>query len=132
MTTDRRLKISLALLLCVLGVPAVLAQDQMNQKERELDDYIKGYYTKREVMIPMRDGVKLFPCIYEPKGKDKKYPIMFDRTPYSVGPYGASAYKTSFGPDEWFAREGNTCVYKVVRGRCMSEAVSEDVRPYIP
>jgi hypothetical protein len=83
-------------------------------------------------MIPMRDGVKLFVCIYQPKDKSQKYPIMFDRTPYSVGPYGPDNFKTSLGPDELFAREGYIFVYGDVRGRYMSEGVYEDVRPYIP
>ena len=132
MTANHLFKISVAVVLCVLVMPSVLAQGQMTQKERELADYIKSHYTKREEMIPMRDGVKLFACIYEPKDKDTKYPIMFDRTPYSVGPYGPSAYKTSLGPDELFAREGYIFVYQDVRGRYMSEGVYEDVRPYIP
>ncbi|PYS27695.1 MAG: X-Pro dipeptidyl-peptidase, partial [Acidobacteria bacterium] len=105
---------------------------QMTQQQRELADYIKSHYTKREVMIPMRDGVKLFACIYEPKDKKQKYPIMFDRTPYSVGPYGPDAYKNFLGPDELFPREGYIFVYQDVRGRYMSEGVYEDVRPYIP
>jgi len=40
-------------------------QQQLPPQERELADYIKTHYTKREVMIPMRDGVKLFTSIYE-------------------------------------------------------------------
>jgi uncharacterized protein len=107
-------------------------QSQMTQQERELADYIKSHYSKREVMIPMRDGVKLFACIYEPKDTKQKYPIMFDRTPYSVGPYGPNSYKSSLGPDELFAREGYIFVYQDVRGRYMSEGEYEDVRPYIP
>src|ERR1043165_1917745 len=105
---------------------------QLTKEQRELADYIKSHYTKSEVMIPMRDGVKLFVCIYEPKDKKQKYPIMFDRTPYSVGPYGPDNFKTSLGPDELFAREGFIFVYGDVRGRYLSEGEYEDVRPYIP
>ena len=47
--------------------------------------YIRGNYVKTEVMVPMRDGVKLFTSIYVPKNTSQKYPIMFDRTPYSAG-----------------------------------------------
>ena len=79
----------------------------------------------------MRDGVKLFAVIYEPKDKDKKYPIMFDRTPYSVAPYGPKDFKTLLGPSDLFAREGYIFVYQDVRGRYMSEGDYEDVRPYI-
>jgi putative CocE/NonD family hydrolase len=104
----------------------------MTQQQRELADYIKSNYTKREVMVPMRDGVKLFTSIYEPKDPKEKYPIMFDRTPYSVGPYGPDKFRTLLGPDELFAREGYIFVYQDVRGRYMSEGEYEDVRPYIP
>ena len=81
----------LALVCGALLTPSLLAQE-LTKEQRELADYIKSHYTKREVTITMRDGVKLFACIYEPKDKDHKYPIMFDRTPYSVAPYGVNAY----------------------------------------
>jgi putative CocE/NonD family hydrolase len=121
------------LLFLLLSASASFAQPaQLTPQQRELADYIKSHYTKNEVMIPMRDGVKLFVCIYEPKDKKQKYPIMFDRTPYSVGPYGPANYKTSLGPDELFAREGYIFVYGDVRGRYMSQGEYEDVRPYVP
>ncbi|HVS82483.1 MAG TPA: CocE/NonD family hydrolase [Pyrinomonadaceae bacterium] len=134
MRPNRFFKLSIAFLLLALSALASFAQGpgQMSQQQRELADYIKSHYTKREVMIPMRDGVKLFACIYEPKDTSQKYPIMFDRTPYSVGPYGPDAYKTSLGPDDLFPREGYIFVYGDVRGRYMSEGEYEDVRPYIP
>src|SRR5438128_10622797 len=116
MKLNRFYKLSIVILLIVFSAVALLAQPQgqMTQEQRELADYIKSHYTKTEVMIPMRDGIKLFACIYEPKNKDHKYPIMFDRTPYSVGPYGLNEYKTSLGPDELFAREGYIFVYQDV------------------
>jgi len=40
-------------------------------------------YTRREVMIPMRDGVKLYTVILIPKGA-KGAPILLTRTPYSA------------------------------------------------
>ena len=122
---------SLAALLIALAAVAAFAQAELTKEQRELADYIKDHYTKREVYIPMRDGVKLFVVIYEPKDKDKKYPIMFDRTPYSVAPYGPKEFKTLLGPSELFAREGYIFVYQDVRGRYMSEGDYEDVRPYI-
>jgi putative CocE/NonD family hydrolase len=133
MRPNRFFKLSIVVLLLALSAVASFAQQgQMSQQQRELADYTKKNYTKREVMIPMRDGVKLFVCIYEPKDTSQKYPIMFDRTPYSVGPYGPDAYKTSLGPDDLFPREGYIFVYGDVRGRYMSEGEYEDVRPYIP
>src|ERR1700755_155957 len=98
--------------------------------QQELSDYIKANYTKREAMIPMRDGVKLFTSIYEPKDTSQKYPIMMDRTCYAVRPYGPDM-KPSLGPNELFAKEGYIFVYQDVRGRWMSEWQFEDVRPEI-
>jgi putative CocE/NonD family hydrolase len=122
----------MVLFLVLLSSFACFAQTQLTPQQKELADYIKNNYTKREVMIPTRDGVKLFTSIYEPKDTSQKYPIMLDRTPYTVSPYGADKYKTLLGPNELFAREGYIFVYQDVRGRFMSEGEYEDVRPYIP
>src|SRR2546425_5667818 len=132
MKPNRFIKLLIVLLFVTSAFVSFAQPGQLTKEQRELADYIKSHYTKREVIIPMRDGVKLFACIYEPKDKKQKYPIMFDRTPYSVGPYGPDAYKTSLGPDELFPREGYIFVYQDVRGRWMSEGEFEDVRPYIP
>jgi uncharacterized protein len=94
-------------------------------------DYIKAHYTKFEYRIPMRDGKRLFTSVYVPKDLTEKYPIMLDRTPYNVGPYGVDNYKTSLGPSEKFAREGFVFVYQDVRGRYMSEGDFVDMRPQI-
>src|ERR1041385_5082175 len=133
MKSNRTVSFSIAFFLFVFSVASSSAQPaQLTPQQQELANYIKKNYTKSEVMIPMRDGVKLFVCIYEPKDKKQKYPIMFDRTPYSVGPYGRDNYKPSLGPYELFAREGYIFVYGDVRGRYLSEGEFEDVRPYIP
>jgi uncharacterized protein len=125
--------LALALLVVLLPLAAsVQGHEQLTPQERELADYIKSRYNKREEAIPMRDGVKLFTAIYSPKDSSQSYPIMFDRTPYSIGPYGKTEFKTLIGPNEFFAREGYIVVYQDVRGRYMSEGEFEDVRPYIP
>src|SRR6266404_6346415 len=134
MKQNRAFNLTAAVLLLLLSAYALFAQGagQMTQQQRELADYIKSHYTKHEVMIPMRDGVKLFTQIYEPRDTKQKYPMMFDRTCYSVAPYGPDRFRTSLGPDDLFAREGYVFVYQDVRGRYMSEGEYEDVRPYIP
>jgi uncharacterized protein len=119
-------------LLAIMCTATPRVQAQMTPQQQELADYIKNNYTKREVMIPMRDGVKLFTSIYEPKDASQKYPILLSRTPYSVAPYGVDKYKPSLGPDDLFPREGYIFVYQDVRGRLMSEGEFEDVRPHIP
>ena len=107
-------------------------QPQLSAQEQEVADFIKANYTKREVRVPMRDGIKLFTAIYEPRDTTKKYPILLSRTPYSISPYGEREFRTLIGPNEHFPREGYIFVYQDVRGRYMSEGEYENVRPYIP
>jgi len=38
-------------------------------------------HTKTELMVPMRDGIKLFTTIYAPKDNTEKHPILLKRTP---------------------------------------------------
>src|SRR5262249_11032757 len=94
-------------------------------------EFIKANYTKYEVKIAMRDGKKLFTSIYVPKDDSEKWPIMFDRTPYSVAPYGIDNYRTSLGPSEKFAKEKFIFVYQDVRGRNMSEGEFVNMTPHI-
>ena len=93
-------------------------------------EYIKSHYTKYEYLIPMRDGKKLFTSVYVPKDAAEKYPIMLDRTPYSVAPYGVDSFKTALGPSEKFAREGFIFVYQDVRGRYLSEGEFVNMTPH--
>ncbi|HVW15767.1 MAG TPA: CocE/NonD family hydrolase [Mucilaginibacter sp.] len=92
-------------------------------------EYVKANYTKYEYQVSMRDGVKLFTSVYVPKDQSKKYPIMMDRTPYSVAPYGPDAYKGSLGPSSLFLHDGYIFVYQDVRGRWMSEGIFEEMTP---
>ena len=80
----------------------------------------------------MRDGVRLFTSIYTPKDKSRAYPIMLNRTPYSVSPYGLDEYKTTVGPSELFQKEKYIFVYQDVRGKFMSEGEFVNMRPHNP
>ena len=119
------------LLLAAVSLSAVAQQRPGALVNKEDSIYVRQHYTKIERMVPMRDGVKLFTSIYLPKDSTKTYPIMFDRTPYSVAPYG-EAYKTSLGPSMLFAKDGYIFVYQDVRGRYMSEGTFVGVRPHNP
>jgi putative CocE/NonD family hydrolase len=114
------------LLLCLTTVGAFAQRRGGNP---EAAAYIKTNYTKMEVMIPMRDGIKLMTEIYVPKDQSKKYPFLMDRTPYSVGPYGPDAYKASIGPSFEYAKDGYIIVYQDVRGRYMSEGLFREMTP---
>ncbi|GAA4278466.1 CocE/NonD family hydrolase [Aquimarina mytili] len=93
---------------------------------------VKDHYTKQEVDIVMRDGIKLHTTIYSPKDTSKKYPILMQRTPYSSRPYGDDQFRSKIGPNEFLMKEGNIIVYQDVRGRWMSEGVYDNMRAYIP
>ena len=88
-----------------------------DKKTDERGDYIRANYVKYEYQIPMRDGVKLFTSVYLPADDSKKYPMMMQRTPYRVAPYGSDKYKTRLGPDEIFEKEGFIFVFQDVRGK---------------
>ncbi len=54
-------------------------------------------YVKRDVMIPMRDGVKLHAVIIVPKGA-KNAPILLTRTPYNATELTSHAQSSHLGP----------------------------------
>ncbi|MFI5251009.1 MAG: CocE/NonD family hydrolase [Bacteroidota bacterium] len=90
-------------------------------------------FTKYEYQIPMRDGVKLYTIVYVPKDTSELHPIMFTRTPYSIGPYGKdNYYKSLSNLSRYYFLRNYIMVYQDVRGRYMSEGTFVDVRPYIP
>ncbi|UCC41793.1 MAG: CocE/NonD family hydrolase [Candidatus Aminicenantes bacterium] len=83
-------------------------------------------------MIPMRDGVKLYTQVYTPIEKNKKYPIMLFRTPYSVRYYGSKIFRRSLGPNRQYAPEGFIFVYQDVRGKFKSEGEFVVMKPHKP
>ncbi|MBL0067946.1 MAG: CocE/NonD family hydrolase [Chitinophagaceae bacterium] len=113
-------------LLLVLFVSSAIAQT-----ENQDSAWIKDNYTKQELNITMRDGIKLFTTVYIPNDKSEKHPILMMRTPYSCAPYGKE-----FSPRLWsghwryYARENYIIIVQDVRGRWMSEGEFVDVRPF--
>ena len=57
-------------------------------------------YARREVMIPMRDGVKLHTVILVPSGA-KGAPILLTRTPYNANDLTTHARSSHLGPSLW-------------------------------
>ncbi len=96
------------------------------------ENYVANNYTKQEVDIEMRDGVKLHTTIYSPKDTSKEYPIIMQRTPYSSRPYGKGNFRKQIGPNSNMMKEGYIVVYQDVRGRWLSEGHYENMRAYIP
>jgi predicted acyl esterase len=103
------------------GAPARLAaQDTVNT-------WVRQHYTQRDVMIPMRDGARLFSTIWSPRDSTQRWPILLTRTPYAT-----DRFLSVFGPGPTFGQEGFIIVYQDVRGRFQSEGEFVNIRPYIP
>ena len=97
------------------------------------DTFVKDNFTKKEVYVTMRDGVKLFTSIYIPKdiSAKNKYPILMQRTCYSVAPYGEDQFKINLGPNKFLQNEKYIFVYQDVRGRYMSEGTFTNMTPQV-
>jgi putative CocE/NonD family hydrolase len=84
-------------------------------------------YIRREAMIPMRDGTRLYTVLIIPRGAPAdKYPIMLDRTPYSAN----LATSHGFGPlpenilgalQAELVRAGYIMAFQDVRGKYKSQ-----------
>jgi putative CocE/NonD family hydrolase len=83
-------------------------------------------YTRREAMVRMRDGTRLYTLLILPRGVSSKVPILLDRTPYSAEKTAARGY----GP--WpenilpplyaeLVRAGYGLAFQDVRGKHRSE-----------
>ena len=92
-------------------------------------------YVKREVMIPMRDGTKLYTVIVYPKGVTNA-PIVLTRTPYNAKGRAnrsdsASILATLPLADEMFVKAGYIRAYQDIRGKYGSEGEYVVTRPVI-
>lgn len=122
----RIVAISLLFLFCAFRGAELTAQStgdiprQFSQETEAFD------HTRQEVLIPMRDGVKLFTVILAPKDLTKPLPIILTRTPYSAqdrtrrhsSPYFASVVPLV---DLALAESGYIRVFQDVRGIHKSE-----------
>ncbi|MEM6865147.1 MAG: CocE/NonD family hydrolase, partial [Bacteroidota bacterium] len=119
-------------LILALTTICVLSCNENVQTDVVQENYVAQNYTKQEVDIEMRDGVKLHTTIYSPKDTSREYPILMQRTPYSSRPYGEDQFREQIGPNVHLMQEGNIIVYQDVRGRWMSEGRYDNMRAFIP
>ena len=125
-----------ALLLVTCGfVPSAFAQkppqypDFPSESPAKVEPATATFdYSRREVMIPMRDGVRLHTVILVPKGA-KNAPILLTRTPYNANDLTGHAYSSHLGPilngydnaTEVIVEGGYIRVVQDVRGKHGSE-----------
>src|SRR5216110_1798745 len=126
------------LLVAILLVGAAVIQAQISPLTPDIPPKFEtptaSYdYVARDVMIPMRDGVKLHTVIVIPKGA-RNAPILLTRTPYNASARAkrnASPHMVAALPlfDELFAADGYIRVYQDVRGKYGSEGEYVMTRP---
>ena len=116
------------MLLTAFGCAEALAK-KVVQQEDSVELALKKIYTKREVMIPMRDGVKLYTAVYEPKDNSSRHPILMHRSPYSCAPYGQTLKRGLRSSLKNYIDNKYIIVYQDVRGRHKSEGTFVQVRP---
>ena len=83
-------------------------------------------YQRSEVMIPMRDGIKLHAVILKPADITQPLPFLIQRTPYGVD-WNTRAALFKFRPE--LARDGYIYVGEDIRGRFRSEGEFVMSRP---
>ncbi len=111
---------SLALLLAPLPSAA-------QQQQQPPPDYSK-IFDKSEVMIPVRDGIKLHTEIYVPKNVSEPLPILFARTPYGISAPNKGISRELYRYTDMIP-DGYIFVFQDIRGRYGSEGKFEMLRP---
>ena len=129
------LRFLLALMTALLITPAAAQEGPgLNDIPAKIVKNTAGYdYDKRVVMIPMRDGVKLYTVLMMPKGAHDA-PMVMTRTPYNAAkraqametPYRAVALAHS---DELLTDDGYIRIFQDVRGKYGSEGNFVFTRP---
>src|SRR5262245_36073075 len=79
-----------------VSVP-VLSQDTIARKPVPRPEPRYQVETTENVMIPMRDGIRLSANIYRPAGLNGRLPVVLIRSPYNK-----SNFRGSIGPAEFF------------------------------
>lgn len=111
----------------ILFIASVLAHLPLQGQQ---DNFVGENYIKTEYQVEMRDGVKLFTIVYTPRDKSEKYPILLQRTPYSIGPYGDRMPKR-LSSNDLLEKDLYIFAFQDVRGAYMSEGKYVNMRPVL-
>ncbi len=87
-----------------------------------------GVFIKTEVMIPVRDGIKLHTVIFRPRASTEPLPILLERTPYGARSDERSVL-SSYGH---LIDDGYIFAFQDIRGRFKSEGEFVMQRPPRP
>src|SRR5262245_58579576 len=105
-------------LIAFLLAPSLISATQAQRPDLAM------LFDKREVMIPVRDGVKLHTEIYTPKGGKEPLPFLLERTPYGISAADKGMSGHLYRYSEMFS-DGYIFVFQDIRGRYGSEGKFE-------
>ena len=120
---------SSSLLFTLAAAAALLffAPAQQGQETAKAPDY-RALFTKTDVMIAMRDGVKLHTEIYAPNDGKEPLPLFLTRTPYGLAD-DEHGYSRQLGLYREMFADGYIFVFQDIRGRYGSEGTFVMQRP---
>jgi putative CocE/NonD family hydrolase len=123
--------VSLAMVAAGAQQPQSIPDRSGVQDEAPPSEYSGPLYVRSEVMIPMRDGVRLHTVLYRPQNSGTAgpgLPFLMQRTPYGIATMTARAIES--GKPE-LASSGYIFVYQDIRGRYGSEGQFVMNRPIV-
>lgn len=100
----------------LLSISLIVFRNSYSQNANE------SKYERQEILIIMRDGIKLNTVIFSPKNNNEDLPFLFLRTPYGVSEYPAPdqmPYTKDMADDKYIF------VFQDIRGRYKSEGKFE-------
>jgi predicted acyl esterase len=97
------------------------------QKDKA-EDKVAQLFAKKEITIPMRDGVKLHTEIFVPRESREPLPFLLTRTPYGVTDDKGNNHYLDGSYNEFFS-DGYIFVFQDIRGRYKSEGQFVMFRP---
>src|SRR3954471_20868028 len=83
-----------------------------------LSDRFEGGTVRRDVAVPMQDGIRLATDLYVPDAPGR-YPVLLERTPYGKH----QSVMVSIGAPEFLASHGYVVAVQDARGRFASEGL---------
>lgn len=104
--------------LALLGLAATAVYPQVT--------YVDTRFTHTDVMVPMRDGVKLHTKVYSPRDHHGQLPILLLRTPYGIDNRAERGFR---GYLHDLVEDGYIFVFQDIRGRYKSEGKFVMTRP---
>jgi uncharacterized protein len=122
-----RRKENIASAIFVLAATILLFVPRHSAAQQTASDY-STRFEKTEVMIPMRDGIRLYTEIYTPKDATQPLPIIFERTPYGISTSN-NGYSRMLSRYNSMMPDGYIFAFQDIRGRYASEGKFVMLRP---